>query len=866
MIKIKLTKNNDMRFFLADKESISVKEQWHGFRSQPLKISEENPIYYLNAISLNNCDDKNLDYILNSKSSTSCCVCTFNPVISLNQNEINKIIEDITIKLKENGLSNFAVAFCIGSYDLLILFEYDNDEELGKYVNILRNTLSDKCSVVYPISDVVCENYSCASKNEVDSVVEKFCTVYEKLAKSEHSAHRRLLSAVQEIKRLYDKTVSVMNSVVVQKTLGEFIIAFLNSASALINRMQRGGKEIHDNVNQSLDRYSFTDYIEICIEHFRDTLSPLLNELVHIQPVNFNDYTASLCSIESSVKLLWVYNQLLYEWNDCALNIETSDNVGVNYEKDNGITFAVVSGKADITVNEDPFNYNHEIFRKKISRPIIVKIPESGLYDIEGSLFRLAHEFFHVRGNRKREQRAYHYLNGLYYIFGVYYFDKICYKASRTKARSVFEYDIYNSDFRIFYPKPESFNDFVYDINNLNESIVSNRCKIAYQYYESKKIHNPLKAVQAHIEKSLWNKLRKAKKEIDGFLSNDDNIEKCRRAFANNIKEYLMKKTEDLMRSEHEVSFCRHIEIENFSRDQAIKYCNAILEELLKDEKNNIETNQSSRFVDEVYKEIEELGNKTIICCIRDCANKQAKEFSRKLFTWYDLSLSDAYVKTHLKHIAAECSQNFLKEKDEYKCLIYKTLPGLYKECIADCLALEMMNSGEQKIDFINYLLYFLYEKRGIEDFFKQKYNEDRFFKIIRLCSVKNACGLKFDIDEISKYREQIKTYYINIMYPHLKDNEDIADVERKADKYAVDLLSYIKDDILKVYKDKEEYGYIKHLNEYLVCCINANKKLCAKMYDSIKDLSIGEKSVDAYNYIGFIIQKWSALLERGKI
>lgn len=55
-------------------------------------------------------------------------------------------------------------------------------------------------------------------------------------------------------------------------------------------------------------------------------------------------------------------------------------------------------------------------------------------------------------------------------------------------------------------------------------------------------------------------------------------------------------------------------------------------------------------------------------------------------------------------------------------------------------------------------------------------------------------------------------------------------------------------------------------MNEYLVCCINANKKLCAKMYDSIKDLSIGEKSVDAYNYIGFIIQKWSALLERGKI
>lgn len=853
MIKIKLTKNKCMRYCLAE-SAIAEKELWHRFRSRPLD-ADGSSVYFLNALSLD--DDervKNILEISKSDKYISCCLCALKSDIVTDDKELQKIINDITNNLRSIGGLEFAVTFCIGSYDLLVLFASEDEEKSKEYARKIKERISDKCAVIYALSDIEIPGYGDTIDENVKNSVDRFCEIYEKLAKSEHRAHRRLISAVREIEGLYNKAVAAMNGMAVSNAIGTFIVSFLDSESELIDYMlQRRDTSIRDGQNQKLDEHDFTAYFEMYTEHFRDTLSPLLNELVHAQPHNFNDYTASLCSIESSVKLLWIYNELLHEWNELALKSNDLSDIDKN-----AITFAVVSGKADITVNEDPFNYNHDVFNKNgeknISRPILVKMPEAGLYDIEGSVFRLAHEFFHLRGARKRGERTACYLNSLCYIFGLYCFDNICNRVRRTRARSIFESKIYNCELRLYYPRPESFNEFVEDIlsvhkNGQIKSVVRHRQASAEQYHSSR--GTSTKALDG-LTDTLSAKLEDAHKNIyDNFIDMSA-LSGSRRTFAREIGEFLQVLINDAVKSQYGDTLEKVIVRNNLSRDQAFNFCIRALEEQLKDEKKKIEHDESGNLLEKSMSV--KFDDKPIAEKIKEEANRAA-QCGEGLFSWYDLSLADAHMRSHLQRILATCATDFINENHRYKQLIYNILPGLYKECIADCLALKMMNCDNRKINFVNYILYFLYEKRSISDFFKDANSSERLFKTIRLCAVKDTCGLEYEKTKRKEYVDQIRKYYKDVMYPHGSDDKEMAD-------YANDLLNNL-DAILDKYDEYKEYIYVIQLTDYLRKCVEANEQLLKDMSNCIKKLNIGNDGAHETGYMDFITEKWCALLKR---
>ena len=250
------------------------------------------------------------------------------------------------------------------------------------------------------------------------------------------------MGVIDEVKDLYD-AISVDNNAICDM-IGNFIKCFFESTEKLISHMLKHPNAIiHTGDNDKLGYNNFTKYFELCIEHFRSVVEPLMVELANAH----SERLFTRRALERSAKLMSVYNNLLLEWDSLHIKNKEKDGDGADGALDNSlIAYFVTSGRADKTDNNDLYNYNHGIFETyKMSRPIIVTIPEAGLYDIEGSIFRLAHEFFHVRGKRERIKRAKCYMDSLNNIFGLYIYDVICDRLRRIKARLIFNNRFYDT-------------------------------------------------------------------------------------------------------------------------------------------------------------------------------------------------------------------------------------------------------------------------------------------------------------------------------------------------------------------------------------------------------------------------------------
>ena len=173
------------------------------------------------------------------------------------------------------------------------------------------------------------------------------------------------------------------------------------------------------------------------------------------------------------------------------------------------------------------------------------------------------------------------------------------------------------------------------------------------------------------------------------------------------------------------------------------------------------------------------------------------------------------------------------------------------------------MNGGETKrINFVSYILYFLYEQRGVDDYFATKDELIDTFMVFRLCAVKDACGLEYDENNSELYVKQIENYYKYVMYPH----HDRENINAKTLDYSSKLLDKINS-ILKIYKKYEVNEYMKKLKEYLDECITKNNDLCDAMYDTISELDMGasvDEACRVKSYNDFVV-KWSGEMRRIK-
>lgn len=112
--------------------------------------------------------------------------------------------------------------------------------------------------------------------------------------------------------------------------------------------------------------------------------------------------TLSHPAIGSATKILFAYTAIL---NKIAESM--SDN-------DQRMIFLVISGGADATTAIDLFAFVREdkiSKEKNMKKPVLIVVPEKGLYDIKGTLFRLFHECMHYCGERLRMERYEIYLD-----------------------------------------------------------------------------------------------------------------------------------------------------------------------------------------------------------------------------------------------------------------------------------------------------------------------------------------------------------------------------------------------------------------------------------------------------------------------
>lgn len=142
--------------------------------------------------------------------------------------------------------------------------------------------------------------------------------------------------------------------------------------------------------------------IKSAIKVFRDKVGDFVADLLRSDKPFIEGNTLSHPAIGSATKILFAYTAILNKIADMM-----SDN-------DQRIIFLVISGGADATTAIDLFAFVREdkiSKEKNMKKPVLIVVPEKGLYDIKGTLFRMLHECMHYCGERLRKERYDLYLD-----------------------------------------------------------------------------------------------------------------------------------------------------------------------------------------------------------------------------------------------------------------------------------------------------------------------------------------------------------------------------------------------------------------------------------------------------------------------
>lgn len=146
--------------------------------------------------------------------------------------------------------------------------------------------------------------------------------------------------------------------------------------------------------------------INSAVRVFRDKVGDFIADLLRSDKPFIEGNTLLHPAIGTATKILFAYTAIL---NKIAMQMG-----------DNGqqIVFLVISGGADATTAIDLFSFlDAEKISKsnknqdKIKKPVLIVVPEKGLYDVKGTLFRLMHECMHYCGERRRTTRYELYLD-----------------------------------------------------------------------------------------------------------------------------------------------------------------------------------------------------------------------------------------------------------------------------------------------------------------------------------------------------------------------------------------------------------------------------------------------------------------------
>ncbi len=251
----------------------------------------------------------------------------------------------------------------------------------------------------------------------VKDALNDFLKEYFSLIQNNH-LHKRLFSAMKNMEEFYELIITSEHSRDIERIVGNFYKESLYSFIEVIKYLNKN----LDNKAKQIENF------EEALEKFRNCVQFLLFDILRSDHSYFEVPSIAHPSIGSTTKLLLAYNRIVNKWNNAFSEHDRNQN--------SKLTFLITSGGSDgTTVTNLLWKFEDTALTfSDCWLPIIITIPEASLYDFKGTLARLAHEFFHFKGNRLRKGmtldsgekilgRYAHFYRGMLYE----YIDYCCY-------------------------------------------------------------------------------------------------------------------------------------------------------------------------------------------------------------------------------------------------------------------------------------------------------------------------------------------------------------------------------------------------------------------------------------------------------
>ena len=554
----------------------------------------------------------------------------------------------------------------------------------------------------------------------------------------------------------------------------------------------------------------------------------------------------------------------------------------------------VTSGGCDITVNVDLFDFNHDALNHygikdnivvekdtetiKINRPIIVTIPEASLYDLKGTLIKLAHEFFHKRAERLREKRAKYYFKSLCDVFSSNIEYYVVSYFLRKKAQYIFENRFYTGDFRNVYGygNKEAFQSWLIDLDRyisrykINSEELSPNNQESLDYIE--KLTKLFQNQAFNFSKYCTSNPSRIFELNEVFFNTAKELEDCYKDYkrANGVT-YACKKLkkhiyEAISNSNGLIAVRPEIENWDYLYSYNVyKRCINYFKVLLTNDevKADVET-EIQKFANTVYKSF--CNGSGPFVNISILAREDNNHIGKRV--WKNF-VEDIQREGNI--ISPLLNLTLLSEWSKDVKPIYELYAILFKECYADFMALKALGSvlGNSIEGFLQYIFVTVFEIRNINELFHRDKNA---YSVNENANIDLALFLRYGIiaeifwphivEDFKEKKEEIikaiKTYYKDVKLGNLDD----AYVE----VYAESLFNILKEmfNHLKKYDIDMGYQYSRNLKEYLEDCgnIKSNQILIEEIHNRAEDIAKTRLIADNLNdlYVDFIMKNWLEL------
>ncbi len=672
---------------------------------------------------------------------------------------------------------------------------------------------------------------------ELNNAFAGFCNAYSQIA-NKYNFHRRVLGAVENIKKMYDKLASTQHSHEVRLTIGKVFCSFLKAMSHIFEKMLENDPGSESGFDFEFYQQCDSDYarfIEDSVEDFRKVVNSLLFDIWRADNSFFEGQTIAHPSVGSTIKLLFAYNATLNCWDKAWRNILGKEQGNKHAE----YSYLVASGGRDTTTNYDLFDG----VANTCSRPILVLMSEAGLYDVSGALFRLAHEFFHKCGNRERKNRSKHFLTGLCRGFAEYL--ELCVRIKLVQVAAQYIYLSFNNGRENW--EKDIFWDWIYGCDYFKRCPAKTYgSKPECEYCSICRNNSHRVGIQQSVSR-----LEQEIKKINSQSEND--------------YQSFVKSLTDLFKQ-----IVGAFSGEKINSDMLYENCMNVLFEKLFRAAECVEASLGKGCSGDPMRQIITQINNRLVDVARNlkCEND---DFS----ALYKLKFNDAGGQKLKERLTTDFMQNlrnfcfngftgenrylvtWLEDSSNMEVLYGSgdNIGLLYKECFADCMAIKAMGFTE----FGQYLCSMMYEMRGIDYYLKQREElkiKPNTFNALRFGVVWEALG--YNDSWIGKdFESAIKKYYSQVFYPFNKN-------DFSAEKYAAEMVQAAKE-LNDRYKELKNYGIIRELVAYLKSAIENtdNVELCRAINDNVKEVvssTTEDKVYDEPAFINYLMKGWYSL------